>query len=171
MVSVDSSSLKVEEITLQSSSKKSLSKHEWTLTTGVSTTDSVDGPVIVVKVGKADFDEITRLDNLALGFTSTHLRLTSQAIADTALQANPVVAIGGDKAQQVRAGVGGYKEDENRPTLLSYRLNLTSEEIYFSFSETIEVSNIDETQLTILDRTDGPSSFTHTLKNVLTFIQ
>jgi hypothetical protein len=159
---VKAMSLAVGELTVQSMPNGNNGAVEERTLTDVSSTSSVNGPVIVVDIGDADFDEIARLKGLATEVGNTFVRITESLITDTAVVPNKVVPIDIGAALEVT----DFASDNVRPSLVSFSLNLTSELMVLQFDETVNVSSLDETQITIYNVEDGPSEFNHTLQNV-----
>jgi len=158
---ISKDSLTIGEITLQSHAADpdaAISDDFETRTlTAVSTTSSPDGPTIVINLGKADLNEITRLTLLATGEDgsgssgedgsgvsgedgrdTTFVTMTTLAFTDTALVANEMEPVVGEKAST-------YKKDDTPPTLESFEIDLTTEKLLLKFSETVKVSTFTKT--------------------------
>jgi hypothetical protein len=145
-------SIAVGEITLQSHAADPDAAvaddfHFRTLTVASMTTNTEDLPSVVIKIGEADVDEITRLTLLATAETNTFLSLTTAAFTDTAVVANPVAVVQFTDARRVV----NYQEDTVRPILESFDIDFTTEKLLLKFSETVKVSSFFEDQIMIQD--------------------
>ena len=69
---------------------------------------------------------------------------------------NPVSEVGQDRAMPVQE----YEEAETRPELRRFDLDIDSGNLTLTFTETVNVSSLDVTQLTLMnDRSSGSPSF------------
>ena len=128
------STLNVEGITITSSSN-------YTLTTD-SYTSSDDGPIVVVHLSLTDLNNIKRITDLAVSNQTTSLVLTNDTIRDMVGSWN--VPVNSSTPIDVRS----FHMDYVSPQLLRFELNLTSETTTFYFSETVDASTFDPTQIT-----------------------
>ena len=135
---VNADTLDVTAITVQDDS--TIQREYYTLES--STTQSMNGTVIVIDLTEADTNGLKEQSDLASYPYNTFLSLTSSAITD--MTGNSVVEIGNKSAR----GVARYTEDKTRPTLRSFTFNLTSGVVMFSFSETVRASSFDSTAIT-----------------------
>ena len=96
-------------------------------------------------MSKADLDEIKRLFLLATAVSDTFVAITAEAVED--VFGNPVVEIESNSALQA----SDVFADETSPILVSYQLNLTSELLVITFSETVNASSLDVTRLLLIE--------------------
>ena len=118
--------------------------------TNASYSESPDWPIIVIKIGPSDLNEVKRLMYLATSNDTTYLQLTEYVIRDTAGNMNLPV-----NATQVTR----FTHDQTRPELLSFDLNLSQDVLTLRFSETVRASTLNPTQLTVVS---GPSDILFT---------
>ena len=119
-------------------------------------TNSTNNPTIEIMITRNDFNIIKMLTNLATSESDTYLIIDPEAISDMA--GNPVVAISPQAALQVR----NYTKDTTSPVLESFDLDMNGVTLILEFSETVNVSSIDFTSITLVDSTD-PFPQTYTL--------
>jgi hypothetical protein len=132
---VESSTLNVDQITLQSHRNMATNgATEYTLTARRSTSKSDDSNVIVVNLGFTDLNAIKFDRNLASDTRSTYLRLTASAIKD--MNNNDVVNILGDDAMQVEV-VDGYSADTTSPSLVDFDVDMDTGLVRLEFDETV----------------------------------
>ena len=79
---------------------------------------------------------------IATDNTNTYLALDQGAFSDAA--GNPIDAISGEKVMD-------FIKDEGRPNLLTYEVDLTSEQLIFRFDETVNVSSLNITDVVLSD--------------------
>ena len=152
---VNVSSLVLSETTLLTSNS-SLPVQEWTLTGGLpplySFSDSDDGPVVIVKLGSFDTNEIKRRISLATSNTTTFLSLTPQAISD--MTGNQILEITYSMALQVTE----YTEDEISPVLIDFDLDLNTGNLSLVFDETVNASSLEISYLLLQNDSLSPLS-------------
>ena len=108
-----------------------------------STPSTTNSSVMVVTLAKTDLDAIKAITDLATTLSDTFLTADSFAVRD--MNDNLLTEITSDAAVQASM----YTQDTTPPQLESFSLNLSSEEIVLTFSETVQVSSLDPTQITI----------------------
>ena len=137
---VNTSTLIVEQVTLQSSEELVENTTELTFTS-ISGTSSLspDRPVITVDIGDPDLNEIKRLTALAISPETTFLSLSPFAIEDANM--NLVVS--------TVLPVTIYTEDITSPEVAAFSFDLDAGQIHFTFSETINITSFDLTQITL----------------------
>ena len=149
---VNITSLRAWEITLQNNFSVSLADKGayHSLETGVPLTP--DSPILELELQPVDTNLIKALTHLATNTDNTFLSLSHLTVLDMA--GNAIVGVPHDSALQVR----NFTEDTSPPQLVLYEFDLTSEEIHFVFNETVDVSSLDATQITLSG--DSNSSYT-----------
>ena len=95
---------------------------------------------------QSQVDEITENLQLATGPHDTYLTLYNASIIDQ--NGNVAMATNSSNATQV----SNYTRDMTAPVLLSVTLDLNSEVVHLTFSETVNVTSLDATQITIQDQ-------------------
>ena len=143
---VNASSLNISQLTLQSG-ETSTTSLMYTLNEGFypkySYSNSTDDPIMTVYIGTSDLNAIKEIYQLATSRNNTYISFPNQTIFDMVdLPIEPVLE---DFAQPVSS----YQEDVTGPVLLSYTLNLTSEELLLTFDETINIESFNITQITL----------------------
>ena len=108
-----------------------------------SATLSANGTILIIEIGDNDFNDITRLDELAVSNSTTFLSITSDAVKDMSLR--NVTAVPQSSPVPVRM----YTPDRESPTLDGFSIDFTSEILTLTFSETVNVSSIEISAITI----------------------
>ena len=141
---VDASSLLIGELTLQEASVYINTSNTRELQSTVSS--QTDSTVLTVYLDRIDTDFIKRYYSLATNEFNTFLSFTNNTVQD--MNRNHVQGIPSSDA--IRVSI--FTDDRVRPLLASYQLNLTSESITLSFSETIDTNSINLLDLSISNR-------------------
>ena len=111
-------------------------------------------PILTLYLSHYDSNTIKVLTQLATANSSTFLSLSALAVRDTV--GNPVSEVEQDRAMPVWE----YEKDETRPELRRFDLDIDSGNLMLTFTETVNVSSLDVTQLTLInDRSSGSPSF------------
>ena len=133
-------SLTVGEITIQNDVNVSMDTTRHVFSPEANTSSaSPDWPVITISIGAEDLNEIKRLSDLSISPETTFLNLTSLAIADT----------NSNQLTPTTLPVSNFTEDTTDPELTSFTFDLDSGQLEFIFSETVNVSSLDPTQVTL----------------------
>ena len=138
---VDASSLLIGELTLQDVSIYVNTSNTRKLQSAVSS--QADSTVLTVYLTRTDTDYIKRYYSLATNESNTFLSFTNYTVRD--MSRNLVQEVPSSDAIRVNI----FTRDGVRPLLASYELNLTSETMTLSFSETIHTSSINLFDLSI----------------------
>ena len=137
---VNTSTLNVEQITLQSDFSETENTTLLTFNSTANTfSGSPDWPIITVQIGDNDLNEIKRLTALATSENTTILSFTPYAIEDTS----------GNMLDPITLGVSNYTEDTTPPELDSFVFDLNTGQLHFTFSETVNVSTFNLTQISL----------------------
>ena len=144
--SVDAGSLDVEQISLQSSANTTQSSF---YLSSDSFTESVNGTIILLNISDSDLNLLKQMTDLATSNDTTFLSLTPSTIDD--MSGNPVVEIPLANALQV----AGFTTDTTSPQLESFVLDLDNEELLLTFSETVNVSSLDITAISLQSKVDS----------------
>ncbi len=99
-----------------------------------------------------DLNSIKSRNQLATDRNDTFLSITNMAIRD--MNGNPVVEIDEESALQV----SDYIRDINRPRVVSFDLDMNMGAIILTFSETIDVSSLDVTEMQLINHVSQASS-------------
>ena len=161
---VNVSSLKTNQITLQnvkSTTSTTMPVHSLTLNGGYILT-SEDSTTVTVELLKTDLDELKAVP-IATESDTTFLSITSNFVLD--MNDNPVVPIETNDARMVSE----FTNDTTHPFLEEYSIDLNVGLITLTFSETVNTSTIDLTEITLQDDMNSTSTFTllsstHSLK-------
>ena len=147
---VDASSLSIQNLTLQDRESLTLtdpavqSANYLTLTGGTSSME--DSTVLIVNLTRDDTNYIKRYFNLVTNSSNTFISFPNVTLVD--MNSNPVVEISSNFASEVR----NFTADAVRPYFYSFQLNLTSETLTLFFSETVLLTSINLTEITISNR-------------------
>ena len=142
---VDASSLDLSRISLVNRGRRATSSY----ILQQSTSSTEDSTIIEVAISKPDLDAIKSINNLATSEADTFLVASVLAIVD--MNGNRLVEVHEDTAQQVLM----YSADVTRPQLENFMLNLTTNILRLSFSETVRSSSLDPTQIIIQNTANG----------------
>lgn len=136
---VNARSIDLNEISLVNRNRRFTSSY--TLQQSNPSTD--DSTVIEIDIDKSDLDSIKSINDLATGIDDTFIVASVLAIVD--MNGNRLIEVHEDTALQVDA----YTSDITDPELVNFMLNLTTDVLRLSFSETVRSSSLDPTQITI----------------------
>jgi hypothetical protein len=155
---VNASTFKATGITLQSVLFPALSNEQHQLTGG-ELASLVDSTVLTLTLTPYDLN-VLKAEGIALDNTTTWLTLLNYTVLD--MSDNLISPID----QSVTAEpVYNYIPDITSPVLINFTLDLTSELLTLTFSETVDVYTLDTTEITLLNEpSDSPSS-NYTLSN------
>jgi len=159
------SSLSIPALTLQFASSvagQDAAEATYTLTAS-STSASVDGPVVVIVLSNSDLNAIKQRPSLAVTTGTTFISITDALVTDIAN--NPVVAIASSSALPVTMYVPnttppqltGFDFNMNA-VVLENGLSLGSAELTLYFSQTVNVSTLNPTAITIQNRMTSANS-------------
>ena len=141
---VRSDSLNITQITFQNESDSSAA--QYTLTEAEWSNE--DSTVVVIKLSAYDLNKIKQLRELCYDENSTFLLITSKGIMDMNMRS--VVAIREDKALMV----DNFTEDTTRPQLLYFDLNLNTEQLLLTFTETVDTLTLNYFAFTLFGEED-----------------
>lgn len=136
---VNARSIDLSEISLVNRNRRFMSSY--TLQQTDASTD--DSTVIEIEISKFNLDSIKGINDLATGMDDTFIVASVLAIVD--MNDNQLIEVHEDTALQVDT----YMADITNPHLVDFMLNLTSDILRLSFSETVRSSSLDPTQITI----------------------
>ena len=120
------------------------------LTGGLETIE-VQGSVLVITLTGTDLDILNRDITIATSQNTTYLSITAYSIQDTSN--NRVAPIPSTDALQA----ADFIDDASGPTLEFFELNLDQRSLTLSFSETVNVSSLDLTHLTLQNAENNPT--------------
>ena len=143
---VDASTFNSTQITLQNAMSRNSDPDTYFTLSADSQTYVYDLSIQRVSLSKADLDEIKRLFLLATDRSDTFISITTELVED--VFGNPVNEILPTFALPARDVIS----DITPPTLLLYQLNLTSELLVLTFSETVNASSLDLPSLQLIGK-------------------
>ena len=151
---VDVSSLSVSQLTIQDSSYPDQSLSFTPGNTSFTTFSvSPDWPEIEIQIGSIDLNEIKRLTQLAISADSTYLTLTQDLVND--MNENQVIPV----IDGIAIGASNFTPDTTEPILLSFKISMDSGEVSLTFSETVDVSTLDLSAITLQSNESDPSVY------------
>ena len=157
---VNPKTLLIPNLLLQSNA--SLYSNTYYALTNSSITNSYNGDTVSVWISKDDLNEIKKLISLASSASNTFLSIAYGSILD--LNNNPLELVSTMSALSVRS----FTEDETAPILESFDLNLTSETLSFTFSETVNLSTFNITDILLHSSpSNSPVSYRLSLRSAL----
>jgi hypothetical protein len=110
--------------------------------------------VMVAKLTQSNINTLTADPDIAVGTGSTFLEVVQSAVTDTNNQ--PLVAVPTSGLLQA----ANFTFDSTPPTLKGFEIDLDQKQIDITFSETVNVTSLDATKLTLLGAHGG---IAHTL--------
>ena len=148
---VNASTLLIGGITLQSYGSVNNMTVSYTLTNGIFT--NVNNPIIQIQLSTFDSNLLRLLPTLTKSANTTYISAISGAVYD--MVNLPLIGVNSSSAQKV----GNFTSDTSRPSLLQFFLDLSQETLTFYFSETVQISSFDATQVAL---SYGNNSYTLT---------
>jgi len=129
---------------------------DYTLFESVLTPANDDSTELRVKLTKVEMDEIKRLQICTTYEGDCYVRFTKFLVTD--MEDRAIVKVADGKAMPVKTG--GYTRDRISPTVIGYAVDMSTNLISVTFSETILVSSIDYLEIRaqnapLLPSTDG----------------
>lgn len=107
-----------------------------------SSSSSVNAAVIDISVSPRDLNAIKAINTLATSSSDTYITATAYAVRD--IDGNRLAAVTADSPVQVSA----YSRDTVPPSLVSFAVDMSSEQLLLTFSETVTIL-VDPTQITL----------------------
>ena len=129
---IDSDTLTVTAITIQSAENATEAESMYLLTGGEVLTGNIED--VLIQLTTNDVNNL-KLSNATKDENSTYISVPSGFVTDTAYTPNPAQAIPQSSAQQV----ANYTPDASPPQLLGYSINLRTEVISLTFDEPVLV--------------------------------
>jgi hypothetical protein len=146
---VDVSTFSITSVTLQDRQTRPTQ----VVTLGaLSTIESPDGTEVIIRLSDDDFNLLSSTFPLATMETNTFISLEAGTVDDT--NGNPSIEILPSSALQIT----GHVEDNTRPSLDSFDLDLDNGVLTLVFNESVNLTSFDMTQLTLQSDRSGPSS-------------
>jgi hypothetical protein len=131
------------------------------VTLGNGTVLSWNGPVVELKLVWDDLNKIKALPALATAKANTFISLSAGAIQDLSVAPNPILEFNDCEGSLISS----FGDDTTQPTLDAWTLSMSDEYLELSFSETINLTTFDLTQL-VLSSESGVKEYTLTVGNV-----
>ena len=138
---IDIASMNLTLLTLQAAQVMGLGVEEVTLSGGEATT--VNGLQVLVNISIDDLNVIKQHLMLLRALESSFISIPPEFVSD--LNGNSVVEIGRSNALQASF----FVDDETRPLLLAFDLDMNTAYLSLYFSETVDVSSFDFTGITL----------------------
>ena len=117
----------------------------------LSSTDSTPGTVFILNLHDTDFNDMAAVFSLATMVENTFISVIAGVVQD--MNSNPSVAIPTSNALQIT----NHTEDNTRPTLARFNLDLDANLLSLTFSETVNVTSFNPTQITLQNAASTPS--------------
>ena len=128
------------------STQNNVGSQRYTLT-GANLTTTTNTSTVVFGLLEKDHNEVLKLSQLAVSRGSTFISITGSLLQDTA--GNDVQRIASSNALQVAA----FVSDTEQPQLVSASLNLNTNQLVLSFSETVNAATFAVTDVVLQDNT------------------
>ena len=149
---VNASSLEPQEITLLGEASNETIYRRTLI--GARNASIANSNVIAIYLLDSDLNDIKRQRGLATNVSTTYVTITENLVQDTNM--NLATSISDGSAVQVTT----FISDTTNPILLAFSLNLTSEILVLTFSETVEINSLDVSQITLLNHPQPTQSWT-----------
>lgn len=121
---------------------------------------SINSAVIEIALSERDLNALKAVTDLATSASDTYIIATQYTVRD--MNNNPLSAISDDSALQVLPI--GYTRDSTSPRLETFELNLSTEQLILTFSETVQTTSLDPTQLTLQSRINSATAGTRIVR-------
>ena len=144
-------SFSIVDVSLQDDS--SLPSQSVTLTRFSTSPTTSNGLEFLIELSDTDFNALTAAFPLATMETNTFITLLQGAVKD--MQGNNIEEIPTDRALRVTS----HEEDRMRPVFTSFDMDLNLGILTIVFSESVNVSLFDPTQVTLQSSASSPSHF------------
>lgn len=154
---INSMSIDPTQVTIQGSPLRAPQGDFHTLTGGAASTTATNSSRITIVLITNDTDTLKQLSGVATSTANTYILVTNATVED--ISGNPNEAILDGQGLQVT----GFAGDDVSPTLLFYSLDLTSDELTLTFSETVSVTTFDLSQFTLQSESSMMSAFSYAL--------
>lgn len=146
---VNASSLKVTDITLQSDLTNTSSYYQLTGGSG----STLNQPEVSINLTVEDLNAIKQIRDLTTRFNNTFISVTSNVISDMV----NLILIEVPRNNALGLQPGAFTQDTTSPILQSFSLNLTSEELGLTFVETVSARDIVLSRIMIQSSDNGTS--------------
>ena len=123
------------------------------LTSFSSSPTTSNGVEFVIDLSDTDLNALTATFPLATMESNTYLTLQTGTVRD--MNNNPIAEIPSDNALQITS----HEEDTVRPTLSTFNFDLNLGILTIEFSESVNMSSFDQTQITLQSSFSAPSDF------------
>ena len=147
---VNESSLDLQYLTLRSS--RDVTAETVTLTNSA-TVISFRGTAVTLQLSVQDVNAIKSQRNLATSIGSTFLEAMANTILD--MNQNTLMSIPSNLAEPAE----GYISDTNRPSMISFEVDINTETLTIRFSETIDSLTADPTNITLQQDAQQSANF------------
>ena len=124
-----------------------------------STPSNMNSAIVEVTLSNSDLNAIKAITDVATSASDTYIIATQYTVRD--MNNNLLSAILDDSALQVLPT--GYIRDSNSPRLDTFELNLSTEQLILTFSETVQATSLDPTQITLQSRINSATAGTRTV--------
>ena len=118
----------------------------------LSTTTSSPSTVLEFDLHSTDFNALAAVFPLATMEENTFISIIAEIVRD--MNNNPSIAISPSNALQIT----NHTEDRVRPSLESFDFDLDAGAIFLTFSETVNVTSLNPSQLTLQNAVSAPTS-------------
>lgn len=112
---------------------------------------------LLITMTPTDLRNVKLITDLATGHENTYISITPRLVTDT--NGNEVVGI--PPSMPLQLSSDGFVSDSSRASLAGYTLNLNTAAISLTFTDVLDISTLDVTQLTLQNsRTDPTATYT-----------
>ena len=125
-----------------------------------STPSNINSAMIEIALSARDLNAIKAFTDLATSASDTYIIATQYTVRD--MNNNPLSDISDDSALQVLST--GYTRDSTFPRLNTFELNLSTEQLILVFSETVQATSLDPTQITLQSRINSATAGTRIVR-------
>ena len=125
-----------------------------------STPSNANSAMVEVTLSDRDLNAVKAITDLATTTSDTYIIATQYTVRD--MNNNLLSAISDDSALQVLAT--GYTRDSTSPRLDTFELNLSTEQLILTFSETVQATSLDPTQITLQSRINSATAGTRSVR-------
>ena len=157
---VNIDTLMVTEVTLLSRPMNLTNVFQYTLTGGNIRYLRNDELSLLITMTSSDLRAVKIITELATGPENTYISVTNRTITDR--NSNQVVAI--PPSMPLQLNRNGFVSDLSRASIIGYTFNLSNAQISLTFSDVLDISSLDVSQLIIQNNQTFPSE-SYALRN------
>ena len=120
---------------------------------------SADGTSVLAALATADLNKLKLEPSIAVSRVSVRISANSSLVKD--MQGNAMVKIPADLAKLLK--ITGWKQDDRKPSLVSFDIDLTTQKLSLSFDEAVDAKSFNVTGIRVQENKQAFDSGTYTV--------